>query len=134
MTLICISNLRPLPAVLLFLSDLGMPCILDFPSLTTPFFPPSLSLSLSLSLLFFSILLHRRPLFLFTFFLGLCTSPLLLPAPPPLPPFSPSVYLGVLSLIRAFAPSWRPTRLSSSMSSFNLTCPFLHLSYALATH
>lgn len=54
--------------------------------------------------------------------------PLLTPCFPPfrpslpLPVFSLSVYLGVLSLIRAFGPSWRPTPLNSSMSALHLHC------------
>lgn len=42
----------------------------------------------------------------------------------PLPVFSLSVCLGVLSLIRAFGPSWRPTPLNSSMSALHLHCLF----------
>lgn len=38
-----------------------------------------------------------------------------------------SVCLGVLSLIRAFGPSWRPTPLNSSMCALHLHCLFTAL-------
>lgn len=79
-----------------------MPCILDFPSLT------SFSSLLSIPHTCFP-----RPLF---------PSSLLLPLLHSF--FSLSVCLGVLSLIRAFGPSWRPTPLNSSMSALHLHCLF----------
>lgn len=89
------SVIYSLPPVLFFLNDLGMPCNLDSPSLTS-LSPRTFS---SVFILFFCLSFTRSP-----------------------PPTVPSVYLGVLSLIRASGPSWQHTPLNSSMSALHLHC------------
>lgn len=83
---------------------------------------------MTLVCLAFLISLHSRLFFLSPFypptlaFLALFRPSLFLPV---LRSFSfLSVCLGVLSLIRAFGPSWRPTPLNSSMSALHLHCLF----------